>query len=124
MQRNPPPKESFNLATGLPADQLVRLKGAGQPGKAAEVIASKVSDLQSALRQTLPLLEVFEGVSDMSKSELCLVESALILALRESPKANEFLENHHLSIAYGGAKAELGLESDWPIFGLPSKVLV
>jgi len=29
MQRNPPPKESFNLETGLPADQLVRLKGAG-----------------------------------------------------------------------------------------------
>jgi len=94
------------------------------PGQAAEVIASKVSDLHSALRQTLPLLEVFVGVSDMSKSELCRVESALILALRESPKANEFLENHRLSIAYGDAKAELGLESDWPIFGLPPKVLV
>jgi hypothetical protein len=30
MQRTPTTKESFNLATGLPAEQLVWLKGAGQ----------------------------------------------------------------------------------------------
>lgn len=101
-----------------------RLEPSWKPPLKAEQVLHQLAVHHAALREMLPLVNVYVARMERPRADRQRVESAMISALRQHQHANVFLENERLSVLVREGQVPVGVHGCSQVLGIPEVLLV